>query len=786
MNTSRTSRGVAGIFYCANPATPYRIAAAVIFCFLLLVSERLTAQEIGSVTGFVYDATDGSPIARAFISIENSEAVAISGDNGAFRLVSLPVGDYRIRAEADGFEDSDWRHITLAAGTDTEVDFRLDRKIYYLGESTVTGNAAQLNRSEVAAVTREDIEKQASTTVADVLDDIDGVYVQTTGPAGSESRVSIRGCDPKHVLVLIDGQRVNTAGTGVADLSSIPLEIVDRIEVYKGGESARFGSDAVAGVIDIRTILENEYKPQISLSRNWADWQSKRLELTARDFIPSAHFSHRISISNFSAYGDFPFQYSVSPRPDLVKSYTGNRMNSEIEQTSLYGSGRYEFNPTTALSLSGQVYHSTSGMPGPVSNPDTTAWKEDNRLQANVKLESEYSPNWTQTVTIGFSRFEQYFNNLDHQQAASRFESRYINDIAKAEATHNVIPFAGNDITLGTSVERNILYHDDLLRPIASLGRTVRDNIGVFAHDRQTVQLHRQWLPDAVTLSGSVRFDNTDTRRNGTNDSEEIRHDENTSHKLTLSFVKGDDNKIILRTGYGRSFRLPEVNALFWKGDVRSAGNPDLRPEKSEHSDVGLEIHLINPVKVSMGTTYFHQYTRDLIFWQPSSPGETWKPVNLDASRVTGHEDFIELDLFDDVLALSYQNTVIAPKNRTPGGPSYNKDLTFRPRYITTWTAEVKYKGMFCRSSLRSVGRRFALAANTKWYDAYQVNDIAAGFTVPFSDFDVRVMYRLDNFNDEDYVLIGQYPMPGREWGVSVRLSYQPGLSRKAATSNME
>lgn len=785
MKSSRTSRGVAGIFYCRYPVTPLYIATILLIGALLSVPP-LCAQEIRTITGNVYDAVDGSPVAGALVSLENTEYNASTNESGMCTLSAIPAGEYRIRATAEGFDPSAWKPITIHPGIDAEVTIRLNRKIYFLGESHVRAEAAHLKRSEVAVVTREEIEKQASTTVSDVLDNIEGVFVQASGPSGSESRVSIRGCDPRHVLVLIDGQRINAAGTGVADLSSIPLDIIDRIEVYKGGESARFGSDALAGVIAIKTVTGGTYSPDITLMRNWTDWNGQRIELTARDLIPAKKFSHRVSISHFSTDGDFPYDYSVSPRPDLVKFQAGDRRNAAVEQSSYYGSGRYEFNASTTLSLSGQVYRSTNGMPGPVSDTATTDRKEDNRLQANAKLETEYAPFWTQTASIGFSRFEQYFNNAGDPLPASRFESRYINDIGRAEIMQNIIPFSGHDITAGVSFERNILYHDDLLRSVVSLGRTVRNNIGMFVSDRQTVQVNRPWLPDAVTISGSVRSDNTDTKRDGAGNPQEIRHDENGSHKITLSMVKGTDTKFIIRTGYGQSFRLPEVNALFWKGDVRSAGNPDLLPEKAEHSDIGIEFHITHPVSLSMGTTYFHQYTKNLIVWQPTSPGQTWKPVNLDASRVTGHEDFIELHLFADILELSYQNMVTVPKNRTPGGTSYNKDLTFRPRYITTWSAALQYRNLFCEYSLRSVGRRYALAANTKWYDAYTVSDVAAGFTLSFSDINARLTCRLNNFENENYVLIAQYPMPGREWDVRVSLSYRPQLKKQHHTIHSE
>jgi vitamin B12 transporter len=60
------------------------------------------------------------------------------------------------------------------------------------------------------------------------------------------------------------------------------------------------------------------------------------------------------------------------------------------------------------------------------------------------------------------------------------------------------------------------------------------------------------------------------------------------------------------------------MNALFWKNDIRSQGNPDLKPERSEHSDAGFEISLDKPIKISAGMTYFHSHVNDIIIWRPS------------------------------------------------------------------------------------------------------------------------------------------------------------------------
>ncbi len=775
---SRTSRGFVGIFYALNPGhRQFLTALTVCLCLLVILPTQGLCQSLGTISGSIYDIIDGHPIGTAKIWLVNTEYTAVSGSDGQFSILDIPVGSYIISAEAEGYERLSPREITIAAGADMTLALHLDRRVFYLGEIEVTSTGSDIQKRNVAVITRQDIQKQGNNSVPEALNNIEGVFVQQAGAAGSESRISIRGSDPKHVLVLVDGQKVNPAGTGVADLSSIPIDMVEKIEVYKGGESARFGSEAVAGVIVITTVSVAGNIPEVSLSRHLSDWKGQRTELFAKNILPVNKLSYRMSYSRFSLIGDYPFNYSIS-RPGVTRIYPGPRQNAGVEQSSGHGSFIYQFDSSTTASLSGQYYESTNGLPGPVSNKDLTAWKHDKRILINTELTNEASPIWNQKVSIRFSRFEQYFNNMDHESKAYQFESRYLNDIASAELYTNIILFKGNDLSGAVSAERNILYHDDIMRDTMSMGRMVRDNIGVYLHDRQSFQFSNRHFIDAATLGTSLRFDNTDTKRDGTSSPDEIRPNDNWSHKITASVVKGTDTKLIVRGSYGKSYRLPSVNALFYVGDVRSKGNPDLRPETSEHSDAGIELQLTSPFEISVGVTYFHNVVKDLIVWQPGSPGQTWKPVNLEAARITGHEDFIEL-AFKDFLKLSYTNTVVVPRNRSRGG-NYNNDLTFRPRYVTLWKADLQYKYLYCRYVYRSVGKRYAKPANEKPYDPYQFSEITVGARYSIANIDAHVSYKLSNPENEDYVLIGQYPMPQREWNVRVALSYHPGKTKSS------
>lgn len=111
----------------------------------------------------------------------------------------------------------------------------------------------------VSVVTRQDIDRWQSQSLTDVMRRLPGVDIAQNGGMGQLSSVFIRGTNSSHVLILVDGIRLNQAGvSGSSDLSQFPISLVQRIEYVRGPRSAVYGSDAIGGVINIITTREKD------------------------------------------------------------------------------------------------------------------------------------------------------------------------------------------------------------------------------------------------------------------------------------------------------------------------------------------------------------------------------------------------------------------------------------------------------------------------------------------------------------------------------------------------
>lgn len=106
-------------------------------------------------------------------------------------------------------------------------------------------------------VTRNDIDRWQAKSLTDVMRRLPGVDIDQNGGLGQKSSLFIRGTNSSHVLVLIDGIRLNQAGvSGSSDLSQIPISLVQKVEYIRGPRSAVYGSDAIGGVVNIITTRE--------------------------------------------------------------------------------------------------------------------------------------------------------------------------------------------------------------------------------------------------------------------------------------------------------------------------------------------------------------------------------------------------------------------------------------------------------------------------------------------------------------------------------------------------
>jgi vitamin B12 transporter len=142
---------------------------------------------------------------------------------------------------------------TLGEETDEEVK---KKEEVVLEEVVVTATRIPTPIEEVGrsitVITSEEIEAKDQPLVSEVLKGIPGIDVWTLGSPGSRSSVSLRGTEPSHTLVLIDGLEMNdpSRANRLFDFGNLTTDNIDQIEILRGPQSILYGADAIGGVIN--------------------------------------------------------------------------------------------------------------------------------------------------------------------------------------------------------------------------------------------------------------------------------------------------------------------------------------------------------------------------------------------------------------------------------------------------------------------------------------------------------------------------------------------------------
>lgn len=245
-----------------------RRAAALALALLATGAGTLTAQGAATVSGVVKDAA-GQPVAGARVGLVGAASASTTSATGAYRL-TLPAGRHELRISAIGF-GAQRAEVTLKAGEARTLEVTLQKVAVQLDEVVTTGTRSPertVTQSPVPVdiVTAAEIRASGRTETAQILQMLVPSinFPRPTVADGSDHTrpATLRGLAPDQVLVLINGKRrhqsalINVNGTvgrgsGMVDLNAIPASAIDHIEVLRDGAAAQYGSDAIAGVINI-------------------------------------------------------------------------------------------------------------------------------------------------------------------------------------------------------------------------------------------------------------------------------------------------------------------------------------------------------------------------------------------------------------------------------------------------------------------------------------------------------------------------------------------------------
>lgn len=233
------------------------VLAMCLGCIGLLHSETAAKKTLDiNIVGHVLNKESREHLPYITISLKGTTVGTMTDASGHYFLKNLPEGDFVLEASSVGYETSR-RQVSLKKGVTLEIDFEIEPSAVALDGVVVSANRSETTRqlapTLVNVLNIKTFENTNSGNLAQGLNFQPGVRVENDCQNCGFQQVRINGLDGPYTQILIDSRPIFSALSGVYGLEQIPANMIERVEVMRGGGSALFGSSAIAGTINVIT-----------------------------------------------------------------------------------------------------------------------------------------------------------------------------------------------------------------------------------------------------------------------------------------------------------------------------------------------------------------------------------------------------------------------------------------------------------------------------------------------------------------------------------------------------
>ena len=503
----------------------------------------------------------------------------------------------------------------------------------------VTGARREEVQSEAVVRTeslgREEIEASGAESLEEVLDGFPGIRIERSFAGAG---VQIRGLDAQHTLILVDGQRMNGRVDGVFDLSRIPAERIERVEVVKGPASALYGSDALGGVINI--ITKDAARPLEAWARVAAgSLEDRRTGLLSVGGPSTLDVSTRLGARRGGWTGSLTAGFHHQGAFDLAPEDAATT-GSELDSFDVETSHRFTLSPDVRLDLRADLFRrelagielgaplNQAAVEDPVfRDPDARA-RFDRRNQTTTWSVAagpriDLAPGHRLVFTGTYSRFRDDFVRDQVGDDGSDLAQTTIDELALLTGQYDGQIAESHLLTAGIET-----LYETVASPRLREGQGERGRFSVYAQHEWRILPELQLVPGA-RLELDSQF--------GVYPAPKI------SARYSPFEALG------FRASYGLGFRAPAVRELFLVFENPAAGytvvgNPNLDPELSR--GLTASIQLRKPDGLFEGSSFEAEFYRndveDLIVFQLDQTAndgtQTFTNENVESALTQGVE----------------------------------------------------------------------------------------------------------------------------------------------------
>lgn len=568
--------------------------------------------------------------------------------------------------------------------------------------------------TSVTVITREDIERSQAGSITELLRGRAGIDIASQGGAGQLTSMFMRGTNPGHVTLLVDGIRMGSVTAGRVSWEFIPLQQVERIEIVRGPNSALYGSEAVGGVIQIFTRRGkgplqwgamagggryNTREAAVDFSgehdSNWYSGQLSRLETGGFDARePTVEFGTPVNEPDDDGYDNTALNLRVGHR------FAGG---SELEFHGLHAEGNVEYDSSA------------------------TAANEDDFVEQalGVSLRTPLTEFLNLTTTAGRSLDERKSFRSGVPGATYHFDSERRNFSLQGDYSRS----DADIFTLGFD------YHDDHVDSTTQYNEDSRYTQAVFAQYRGERGNH--------TLLARIRP--LDDEQFGSH----------TTGNLAWGYQLQPATR--LTASWGTAYKAPTFNDLYFPDFMGfPTSNPDLDPEESDTLELGAEGRAGG---LDWDLRIFRTRIDNLIVFDLA----TYLPANVNKATIEGLEATLTGTLLGWTTSTSA--TFLNPRDDDSGNI-----LPRRAKRSLKLDIDRQFGKAGIGASLLAQSRRFDDRDNTVTLGGYGLFELRASWQLAR---DWQLQGRVENAFDKHYRTVDTYNTAGR--GLYVTLRYRAG-----------
>ncbi len=618
---------------CFLPVFLFLTLYTIPFARVFADSDPSLLNKTVTVEGKVIDSGTHKPLAGVNVIILNSAMGASTDKDGHFTIDNVPLGRMRLVASYMGYQSKQKTLVLNENGID-DIRFMLDEDIMETGTIVVTGTATPYLYEEAPVKTevipRLLIEQNRSCNLSEALTLQTGLRVENNCQNCNFTQVRILGFDGRYSQVLIDGDPVVSTLAGVYALEQFPQEMIEQIEIVKGGGSALYGGGAVAGAINLRTR-----KPYLNQIKAHYDIQNVNGAMDHRSGI----MAERVSQDGHT--GAFIFG-SIRERDHYDHNKDGFSELGLLKHTSTgihwfyrpfsTGEFRSSFHRITEERRGGNDFDRPEHEADIAESVNHKRW--GGKLRWNQRLNESF--NYQTYYAFSLLERQSYYGGLSGNSYtdsidALKYYGNTDNQTHVAGLKGTVL--AGNhQITFGSQYSADEL-RDESVEDSRYHIDNLYTNIGIYIQD------DLKFGDDRYNLVFGARLD---------------KHSQLAqpviSPRLNIKYTPVSD--LHFRASFTTGFKAPQtfdedLHVESLGGDQRVVRNaPDLQPEKSRTISAGMEFQgYYGNFPVLFGITGFYSVLSDAFseveLSNPQSDLILWQRVNSTCAQVRG----VELDL---------------------------------------------------------------------------------------------------------------------------------------------